>query len=108
MEVDKEDDEDMPATARDLGLGFKWLHWEPKPRWSEECSPWHMSRRCFLNSCSSLVACLGTKEAVKHKKKRSDRFRIHEWCLQNSLPPVLRGEPWLRPSLHLDSRHPSK
>lgn len=68
MEVDKEDEEDMPATARDLGLGFKWLHWETKLRWSEECSPWHMSPRCFLNSCSSLVACLGTKEAVKHQK----------------------------------------
>lgn len=68
MEVDKEEEEDMPATARDLGLGFKWLYWEPKPRWSEECSPWHMSPRCFLNSCSSLVACVGTKEAVEHQK----------------------------------------
>lgn len=68
IEVDKEEDEDMPGTARDLGLRFRWLKWDPKPDWSEECSSWYISPRCFLSSCSSLVACFGTNEDIKNDR----------------------------------------
>lgn len=46
----------MPGTATDLGLRVGGQRYEPC--WFKGCSSWYTAWRCFLNSCSSLDACL--------------------------------------------------
>lgn len=69
----------MPGTARDLGLRVDvGQRWEPKPLWLRGCPSWYIAWRCFLNSCSSLDACLGV-ESRNHtwlrKHKSSNGFK---------------------------------
>lgn len=68
----------MPGTATDLGLRAGGQRYEPKPCWFKGCSSWYTAWRCFLNSCSSLDACL----VVERGSLLSDK--LHQTMDNNS------------------------